>query len=143
MSVLVIVTVAPGKGRLAYVPWDVGGLYYRHSSPAHAALVTDLVDRLLPDGRQLRTDAHPLVEITLMAQPARGRTLIHLVNGSGHQDTAYFAPLEMRNLRLELQGSVKRVRAVALGEGLPVTQAGGRSVVTLPSLGAYEVLDVR
>ena len=137
-----LVTADHGKGRVAYVPWDVGGLYYRHSSPAHAALVADLVDRLLPDGRQLRTTAHPLVEITLMAQPSRGRTLVHLVNGSGHQDTAYFPPIEMRDLRIELRGSVKRVRAVALERDLPATQASGRSVVTLPSLGAYEVLVV-
>lgn len=138
-----LVTADHGKGRVAYVPWDIGALYYRHSSPAHAALVTDLIDALLPDGRQLRTNAHPLVEVTLMAQPSRGRTLIHLVNGSGHQDTAYFAPIEMRDLRIELRGAVKSVRAVALGQDLPVTQAGGRSVVTLPTLGAYEVLVVQ
>ena len=65
--------VAPhGKGHAAYIPWDVGGLYYRHSSPAHAALMTDVIDQLLPAGRQLRTSAHPLVEMTLMTQPARG-----------------------------------------------------------------------
>ena len=27
-----------GKGRAAYIPWDVGGLYYRHSSQAHRGL---------------------------------------------------------------------------------------------------------
>jgi hypothetical protein len=48
----------------------------------------------------------------------------------------------MRDLRIELRGPVTSVRAVALEQDLPVTQAGGRSVVTLPSLGAYEVLIV-
>ncbi len=135
--------VAPhGKGRAAYIPWDVGGLYYRHSSPAHAALVTDVIDQLLPDGRQLRTSAHPLVEMTLMTQPARGRTLVHLVNGSGHHDTAYFAPIAMRDIRVELPGMVRRVRAVALGRDLPVTARDGWSAVTLPSLDAYEVLEI-
>ena len=99
-----LTVVEHGKGRVAYVPWDVGGLYYRHSSPAHAGLMTDLVDRLLPQGRQIRTDAHPLVELTLMTQPSRGRTLVHLVNGTGHHDTAYFAPLPMRDVRVELPG---------------------------------------
>ena len=43
-----------GKGRAAYIPWDVGGLYYRHSSEAHRGLLADVIDRLLPGGRQLR-----------------------------------------------------------------------------------------
>jgi hypothetical protein len=141
-SVPGLVVAAHGAGQAAYLPWDVGGLYYRHSSPPHAALLADVIDRLLPDGRQIRTDAHPLVELTLMAQPSRGRTLVHLVNGSGHHDTAYFAPIPMRDIRLELRGKVRRVRAVALGRDLPVTSAGGASVVTLPRLDAYDVLEI-
>jgi hypothetical protein len=137
-----LVVSAHGQGRAAYIPWDVGGLYYRHSSPAHAALVADVIDQLLPDGRQLRTSAHPLVEMTLMAQPARGRTLLHLVNGSGHHDTAYFAPIPMGDIRVELPGVVKRVHAVAAGSDLAIASVGGASVVTLPRLDAYEVLTI-
>jgi hypothetical protein len=131
-----------GKGQVAYIPWDVGGLYYRHSSPGHAGLMADMVDRLLPKGRQLTTDAHPLVEMTMMQQPARGRTLIHLVNGSGHQDTAYFPPVEMRNIRVDLAQPARRVRAVALDRELPITTRGPYRSFTLPILRAYEVIIV-
>jgi hypothetical protein len=48
--------------------------------------------------RQLRTSAHPLVEMTLMRQA--NRTLLHLVNLSGHSDTAYFDPLPMSGIRV-------------------------------------------
>ena len=130
------------KGRLAYIPWDVGGLYYRHSSPGHAGLMADVIDRLLPSGRQIKTDAHPLVELTVMDQPHRQRTLVHLVNGIGHQDTAYFPPVELRDIRIELARDVRRVRAVALGVDLPVTSSGAYRSMTLPSLKAYEVLIV-
>ena len=130
------------KGRLAYIPWDVGGLYYRHSSPGHAGLMADVIDRLLPSGRQVKTDAHPLVELTVMDQPHRQRTLVHLVNGIGHQDTAYFPPVELRDIRIELARNVRRVRAVALDADLPVTNSGAYRSVTLPSLKAYEVLIV-
>ncbi len=130
------------KGRLAYIPWDVGGLYYRHSSPGHAGLMADVIDSLLPSGRQIKTDAHPLVELTVMDQPHRQRTLVHLVNGIGHQDTAYFPPVELRDIRIELARDVRSVRAVALGVDLPVTSSGAYRSVTLPSLKAYEVLIV-
>jgi hypothetical protein len=130
------------KGRLAYVPWDVGGLYYRNSSPAHAGLIADLIDRLLPSGRQLKTNAHPLIEITVMDQPARKRTLVHFVNGTGHSDTAYFPPVELRDIQVEFARPLRSATATALKRTLPVSSAGAYSRFTLPSLKEYEVVVV-
>jgi len=156
-----IVLTDHGKGRAAYIPWDVGGLYYRHSSETHRGLVTDVIDRLLPGERQLRTNAHPLVEMTVMDQAAPastsaeapagsrrsaarggGRTLIHLVNGTGHHDTAYFPPLEIRDIRIDLARDVHRVHAVALDRDLPITSNGRLRSFTVPRLQAYEVIVV-
>ena len=78
--------------------------------------------------------------MTLMRQPARGRTLIHLVNGTGHQDTAYFPPVELRDIRIELRDNVRHARAVGLGVDLPVTTTGQSRFFTLPRLKAYEVI---
>jgi hypothetical protein len=129
-----------GQGRVTWIPWDVAGLYYRHSSPGHAGLLTDVIDRLLPQGRFVKTTAHPLVELTVMDQPARRRTLVHLVNLTGHQGTAYFPPVELRDIRIEIARDVRRVRAVALDAELPVTTAGRYRSFTLPRLGAYEAI---
>jgi Hypothetical glycosyl hydrolase 6 len=129
-----------GKGRVAYLPWDVGGLYYRHSSQGHAGLVADVIDALVPDGRQLQTNAHPLVEMTVMDQPGRRRTLVHLVNATGHSDTAYFPPLEIRDIRVDLTREFRRATAVGLGKSLPVTGEGRYRTFTLPVLKAYEVV---
>ncbi len=129
-----------GEGRIAYIPWDVGGLYYRHSSAGHGGLMADVIDHLLPQGRQLRTDAHPLVEVTVMRQPQRRRTLVHFVNLSGHADTAYFAPVAMRDITVELALSFRRATAVGLDRQLRVTAAGPRHKFTLPRLDAYEVV---
>jgi Hypothetical glycosyl hydrolase 6 len=137
-----LVFAGAGKGRVAYMPWDVGGLYYRHSSQGHAGLVADVIDRLLPDGRQLRTDAHPLVEITLMDQPARRRTLVHLVNLTGHSGTAYFPPVEMHDVRIQIAGEFTRATAVALNRALTVSREGRYRSFVLPSLKAYEVIAI-
>ncbi len=125
-----------GKGRVAYLPWDIGSLYYRLSSQGHAGLLADVVDAILPHGRQLKTNAHPLVEITLMRQPKQGCTLVHFVNLTGHADTAYFEPVEMRNIEVTVEGSYHSARSVRLGRELAIS--GGRFV--LPSLGAYDVV---
>jgi hypothetical protein len=129
-----------GKGRLAYLPWDVGGLYYRLSSTGHAGLIADLIDHLLPHGRQLRTNAHPLVEITVMRQPRRNRTLVHFVNLSGHSGTAYFAPVGMRDIDVELAGDFRRARSVRLGRELPTTRQGVYGRFRLPQLEQYDAV---
>ena len=77
-----------------------------------------------------------------MDQPSRGRSLIHLVNGTGHHDTAYFPPLEIRDIRIELPRDVRRVRAVALDRALPIEVHGRVRSFTLPRLQAYEVVVV-
>jgi hypothetical protein len=142
---LIVASHGDRGGRIAYVPWDVGGLYYRHSSQGHAGLMTDLIDHLLPRGRQLKSSAHPLVEITVMRQPDRRRTLVHLVNLSGHSDTAYFDPLPMRDITVDLGSAglgaaLTTARAMVANQPLTVTRAGDRSRFVLPTLGAYEVI---
>ena len=125
-----IVTRAIGGGSVTWLPWDLGGLYYRHSLPAHAAMFRDVVNRLLPK-RQLRTNAHPLVEITLMKQGAR--TLVHLLNLSGHSQTGYFPPVPITNIRVDLDVAFKSARTVR-------TPARLASPLTVPVLNDYELI---
>lgn len=129
-----------GKGKIAYVPWDVGGLYYRLSSISHAGLIADLIDYLLPEGRQLKSNAHPLVEITLMKQPQRNRTIVHFVNMSGHSGTAYFSPLPMRDIEVQVEGKFERARSARLNRVLPMSSTAKYTKFSLPQLEAYDAV---
>jgi hypothetical protein len=129
-----------GKGKVAWLPWDIGGLYYRHSSEAHARLLSDLIDNLLPDGRQIITNAHPLVEITFMRQ--NGRHLVQLVNISGHADTAWLDPVPMINIQVKLKGSFRTGRAIKGGYDINVANRDGYAQFTLPRLDEYELVDL-
>jgi uncharacterized lipoprotein YddW (UPF0748 family) len=129
-----------GKGKLAYIPWDLGHLYYRHSSVYHSAIVGDLVDHLMPGGRQLKTNAHPLVEITLMRQKRAGRTLVHFVNLSGHSQTAFHPAIPVSNIRVNVAGKFSSVRMISTGRDLPTRKEGGSVTFTLPILDTYEVV---
>ncbi len=135
-----LVIADSGAGRVAWLPWQIGALYYRHSSPPHAALVADLIDSLLPAGRQLTTNAHPLVEITVMRQPAHARTLVHFVNLSGHSQTGWFEPVEMRGIQVNLAGRFKSASVAGTGEKLNLSVRQGKTAFTLPKLSAYEVV---
>lgn len=132
-----IATKPIGKGTVVWIPWNLGGMYYRHSLPAHAGLFRDLMDRLHPQ-RQIRTNAHPLVETTLMRQG--GRTLLHLINGSGHSQTGYYTPIPMSGIQLRVAGNFKSAKTVRSPGSVPVRADKGYSEFTVPQLSDYELV---
>ena len=132
-----IVTRQLGKGTVTWIPWNLGGLYYLHSLPAHAGLFRDVMDRLTPR-RQLRTSAHPLVEISVMRQG--GRTLLHLINLSGHSQTGYFPPVPMKDIHVEIAGDFQAATTVRNPGNLAVETAGGYTGFTVPQLLDYELV---
>jgi len=126
-----------GRGQVAWLPWDLGALYYRVSLPAYAALFHDVIDRLYPK-RQLTTNAHPLVEITWMKQGSRN--LLHLINLSGHSQTGYFAPLKMSGIRIEVAGQFKTATTIRDPHQIPTRMHDGYTVFTIPELADYELV---
>jgi putative glycosyl hydrolase-like family 6 (GHL6) protein len=132
-----------GKGKLTYIPWDLGDLYYRYSPVYHSAIVGDLVDHLLPKGRQLKTNAHPMVEMTLQQQRQQGRTLVHFVNLSGCSQTAFHPAIPMSNIQVAVAGSFSSARMVSVGRDLPIKKEGDYVTFTLPSLDTYDVVVLR
>lgn len=129
--------VAADGGRSLWLPFDLGAMYHRLSLPGHAGLLRDLVNELMPS-RQITTDAHPLVEMSLMKQ--NDRTLLHLINLSGHSQTAYFPPLPMGPVRIGIEGAYGRARALRGGTVSVEGRKDGRTHLLLPSLGEYELL---
>jgi hypothetical protein len=129
-----------GRGSIAWLPWDIAGLYHRHSQESHQRILVDLVDRMLPGGRDLRSNAHPSVAISVMRQ--HQRQLVHLVNLSGHSDTAYHEPLPINDTVVELKGSFSKAYAVRAKETLKVTRKGDFSLVELPYMEEYELIEL-
>ena len=134
-------TTKPGlvkRGNVTWIPWDLAAMYYRLSLPAHGGLLRDVIDRMLPNGRQLQTNAHPLVEMSLMKQGPR--TLLHVINLSGHSQTAYFAPVPMQDIRVDIAGNFKSARTVRNAQQIALHRRGDKSSVVLPQLTDYELV---
>ena len=128
-----------GDGRLAYLPWQMGELYYVTGSPTYLGLFADLIDDLLPDGRQIETDAHPLVEITLMERPG-GEALVHLVNLSGYTGSNFHTPIPMRGITISVKGNYVSAHVRATDDRPGVRHSDGYTTFLLPALGDYEVV---
>jgi hypothetical protein len=129
-----------GAGRLAYLPWDLGALYDRMAIPAHGNLLTDLVDHLLPSGRQLESDAHSSVEMVLAYQDKTRRYFLHLINLSGQTQNNYMDAITMGPIRISIAGKFKAAKARDSNMELPVTNNNGRCEFSLPLLKEYEVI---
>jgi hypothetical protein len=126
-----------GTGLVTWIPWELGALYYRHSLPAHAGLFRDILARLHPE-RQLQTNAHPLVEMSLMEQD--GRKLLHMINLSGHSQTAYFPPLPMSDVVVRIAGGYKNAHTVRQPKQLELRNRGAYAELTVPELRDYELV---
>ncbi len=130
-----------GEGKTAYFPWNIGRLYYRHSSPGHEKAFLGVFQDLCDGHRQIITDAHPQVEINLFAQ-ADGKYVLSLVNSSGHQSTAFFEPVPMYNIevRMELPQEVQSAFSLRLNEELPLWRDGEYSCIRLERLGLFDTI---
>jgi hypothetical protein len=89
----------------------------------------------------LKTNAHPLVEITWMRQ--KDRRLAQLINLTGHSDTAYFNPVRMTEIRIGVKGNFNSAHAVRSGTNMAVANEGSYSEFVLPVLDEYEIVELR
>jgi hypothetical protein len=132
-----------GNGRTAYLPWEIDALYYRHSNSAHDGLYYSVLRALAPQP-QVVVDAGPQLELGLFAH-RDGGYLLNLVNLSGHHGTAFFAPLQMRGVRLRvrLPSDVHSARSVQLNQDLTLDQEDGYTVTRLPALDLFDTIYLR
>jgi hypothetical protein len=129
---------AQGSGKVVWIPWDVAAMYYRLSLDSHRFLMKDIVDGLLAGRRQLRTNAHPLVEMSLMKQGSR--TLLHVVNLSGHSQTAYFPPVPIDDISVDVEGAFRNASAARAGVSVHPVPEGRYTRISLPLLNDYELI---
>jgi hypothetical protein len=130
-----------GLGRTAYFPWPIGALFFDLSLPEHRALLVHAVEEVATGGRQVVTNAPPQVEIVVGQQPATARTLVHLINYSGHQERSFHEPLEIRDLQVAVRGVAGRqARSTRLNEPLPFATTADGVSFTLPRLALFDLV---
>jgi hypothetical protein len=128
-----------GKGKVAYIPWDIGELYYKHSNDKHRILISDILDHLVIPW-QIMTDAHPTVEITVMDQPKTKETMVHLINLSGHSGTAFFEAIEMEDITIEIKGEYSKAFSIDGKEEIPLEVSDNYTKFIINKLTDYIVV---
>lgn len=129
-----------GQGKFAFIPWNLGSLYYYFGNDKHRLFISDLVDHLLEEKKQVITNVHPAVEMTLMKSKSGEQTLVHLINLIGHSGTSFDPAVELRDLELQIQGRFRKATAIRLEKNLIIESAGVHSRLVVPRMLEYEVI---
>jgi hypothetical protein len=129
-----------GRGRSAYFPWPIGGLYHDLALPEYRALLLRAIDEVSATPRQVVTDAPAAVEVVVGRQPG-GRVLAHLINYSGHRGRSFEEPLPIHDLRVEISGiDASRARSINLDRPLQPVDSPGRRGFLLPRLDLFDLV---
>lgn len=138
-----IVNEVAGQGRVAFLPCDLGRLYYRYNFPDHAALIANLVKWVIRENLPVFVEGPGLWDVNLFKQP--GRLILHLnsLNAATWrppvEEFPAIGPLKIR-LRLEPGMAGDRARLLVSEQVLPVHIANGWAEVEVASIAANEVL---
>ncbi len=75
-----------------------------------------------------------------MQQNQNGRTLLHLINLSGHSQTGYFPPVPMTNIQIRIAGNFRKAKTVGHPALLNPKVDRGYSEFTIANLLDYELV---
>lgn len=132
-----------GKGRTLFFPWPIGTLFHDLSIPEYRDLLAQAISDVSGAPPQVESNLPEQVEIIIGRQQGAGRTLIHLINYTGHDGRAFHRPIEIHDIRLRLRGTgaVALVRSSRLGEDLTSErEPDGSMTVVLPRLGLFDLI---
>lgn len=132
-----------GKGRAIHVPWEPGALYHRQGYTNTLDFCLDLLEGVAgiePVGGNLS----PMVEVTLFQRRDGAHQLLHLVNGSGHFGTSFFAPVAMTDLVVVVpcEAAPRSVTSLVTGEPCNTIYSDGRLTVRVPRLELFEAIKI-
>ncbi|MEM6910693.1 MAG: beta-galactosidase [Verrucomicrobiota bacterium] len=137
---LLLQTNDQGK-KTIWLPWEPGTIYHLRGNDSLRLLFDDLFHHLLDGQPQIKTEAHPLVEMSFMEQADHGRDLVHLVNLTNQLHGAGGQLLEMDAFEMQVRGSYARAYLASdPSQELPLSTTEGYTAFTVPSLGQYNIV---
>lgn len=96
-------SVAIRNGRLAYMPWKPGTLYYSHGYEDFKKILMDVIKFIGPGQPLLETNAPDMVEV-FYGEYEDGSGIVQLINLTGFNGTTVLAPVPLKEFYIDLKG---------------------------------------
>jgi hypothetical protein len=137
-----LITHVYGKGKTAFIPWQIGAQYHYKGNYAHKALFVTALQNLLEVENSIQTDASPLIEMTHLANRNGAFEWIGMINHSGQVGATLGSPIPIynTNLRFKPVKPIKAIQLIRSGEDIKFEQREGWVECTIPQLDDYEMM---
>lgn len=135
-----------GRSRVAYVPWDIGRIFWDVMSVDHGRLLRNLVAWTANEPPPVRVEGAGVVDVTVWRQ--RRSMTVHLVNLTNPMmmkgPVRAAIPIGPLTVRLPIPENVRpgRIQLLTAGVTPRVETAGRELVITVPSVEVHEVVAV-
>ncbi len=135
---------AYGAGKGILIPWAPGRLYSRDGYANTFRFMRDVLKNIVGLKSVAAQSFTQMVEVAVGDARDGSRTLIQLVNNTGHFGTSYLAPVPVRDiaLRIPLKKAPAAVVSQTTGEAVPFEYVQSALSVTVDVPGFFEGLRV-
>ena len=132
-----------GKGRSAFIPWQIGRQYQVRSHHAHSMLLMSALEDLLKLERTVEIAASPLVEVVMREHKDGRFSWIGLINHSGQLGTAFHEPVPMQNISISIstRKPIRAVKTLKTSRDLIFSNStSGQIGLTIPQMSDFEMV---
>jgi hypothetical protein len=140
----VVARTTPAGGRIVYVPWNIGEVFWTYLAPDHQRLIANAVGWALGKPAEVTIEGRGVFDIALY-DSADGRALC-LLNLSNPmmmkgplRETWPVGPLAI-GIEVPAGRAVASARLVVAGRDVPFTLVEGRVVITVPEIETVELV---
>jgi hypothetical protein len=135
-----------GRGRVAYIPWDIDRTFWEVMSPDHGRLLRNVITWAMNERPMVEVDGRGVIDVTVWRQ--RDSMTVHLVNLTNPmmmkgplRETIPIGPLTMR-VRVPSGLIPRKVHLLTAGTTLQPQQASGTMTLTVPTVDVHEVVAI-
>ncbi len=135
-----------GRGRVAYVPWDIDRTFWEVMSPDHGRLLRNVITWAMNERPIVEVDGRGVIDVTVWRQ--RDSMTVHLVNLTNPmmmkgplRETIPIGPLTVR-VRVPNGLAVRKAHLLTAGTTLQPQQAAGTMTLTVPTVDVHEVVAI-
>lgn len=130
------------EGNLIYIPWNITKSYFIDANSSFLLLMADVIDYLLPQGRQIKTNAHSLIEMSLMKSTVTNKTYLHMVNLTGQLHSSNNQWIPFTNFEVSLKTKFKKAKLVDSNTPILLNYSNGYTNFKIPFLELYNVVEL-
>jgi hypothetical protein len=135
-----------GRGRVAYIPWDIDRTFWEVMCVDHGRLLRNAFAWTANEPAPVEVDGPGVIDVTVWRQ--RGSMTVHLVNLTNPmmmkgplRETIPVGPLHAR-IRLPAGSRPSKVQLLTSGTVPRTSQVNGVLSVTVPSVDVHEVIAI-